>query len=467
MFEKLQQFGGKAAFITERDGVVSYAEFINLADRIGINVDARTLVFCLCSNELEAVAGYVGFLRNKVVSLMLPTSINLNSLNLLEARYMPTFIWAPLLDQDRLGKREIVFQEGGYALFSAGLNRAPSLHPDLALLMSTSGSTGSPQMVRLSFSNLVSNADSIIEGLGLTAQDIPITTLPMNYVYGLSIINSHLRIGGTIILNSRSLMDRGFWDLLKSKKATTFGGVPYTYEMIKRLGFDFLRSSSIEQLTQAGGRLEPSLVRDLGLLCKEVNKRFTVMYGQTEATSRMSILPSQFAHIKSESIGRAIPGGRLAIDYGDLGYEVAPGKIGELVYFGANVSLGYATSMQDLSRGDENQGILRTGDLAWIDHEGFYYIAGRKKRFLKIFGNRISLDDVEAFVSSEGWECACIGRDNDLQVYVTSPDNHKQLRLKVATFLGINHLAISISFVKKIPRAENGKVSYFELDEGN
>lgn len=467
MFGLIQRFGDKAAFITERDGEISYREFVNFADRIGKSVDPRSLIFCLCANELESVAGYVGFIRHRTVSLLLPASIDGATLLSLESRYKPSFIWAPLIEQDKLGGRDIVFREGNYALFFSGRNDSLSLHPDLALLMTTSGSTGSPQMVRLSFSNLVNNADSIIKGLGLTANDIPITTLPMNYVYGLSIINSHLRVGGTIILNSRPLMDREFWTLLKTKKATTFGGVPYTYEMIRRLGFDFLRNSSIEQLTQAGGRLQPSLVKEIGSHCDEVNKRFIVMYGQTEATSRMSILPSEFTQLKSESIGRAIPGGRLAIDSGDLGCEVVPGKVGELIYYGPNVSLGYASNARDLLKGDENQGILRTGDLAWVDQDGFYYISGRKKRFLKLFGNRVSLDDIETFISSEGWECACTGKDNDLRLYVTSPDNHKQLRLKVANFLGINHMAISIFYTEKIPRTEHGKVSYFGLEENN
>jgi acyl-coenzyme A synthetase/AMP-(fatty) acid ligase len=466
MFENIEQFKNRIALITERDGAITYGEFVNFSDRIGRSVTSRNLVFFVCSNQIESVAAYVGFLRNKVVPLLLPSSINASTLSFLESNYKPAFIWAPLLIQQELGQREIVFKEGGYGLFSCHLDGLPILHPDLGLLMTTSGSTGSPKMVRLSFKNLSSNADSIAKGLELTSLDVPITTLPMNYVYGLSIINSHLSIGGTVILNNYSVIDRKFWNLLKSKRATTFGGIPYTYEMIKRLGFNFLKNTSIDTLTQAGGSLNSDMVSELGRLSGSLCKRFFVMYGQTEATSRMAILPSAYAQLKPKSIGFAISGGRLEIE--EIEQNPTDGgesfRIGELVYRGPNVCLGYAFSNRDLFKGDENFGILRTGDLAHFDEEGFCYIVGRVKRFIKIYGNRISLDDVERFISAQGFESVCAGQDNHLKMYVTSPDNHDQLIVKVASYLNINRLALSVIYIDKIPRSEYGKVFYADLD---
>ena len=464
MFEALHHFGDKVAFITEDDGAISYAQFIGLADSIGKKISARTVVFCICNNEIGSVAAYVGFLRNKVVPLLLPASIDLEALKLLEIKYRPSFIWAPLSWREKFLGRGIVVTEVGYALYSSYIGSPCELNPELALLVTTSGSTGSRQMVRISYENLLANSQSIIKGLELSAKDIPITTLPMSYVFGLSIINTHLILGGTIILSNRSLMDKRFWELLKSKKATTFGGVPYTYEMIKRFGCNFLKETSIDQLIQAGGRLHPDFIKDFGGRCRQFGVRFFVMYGQTEATSRISILPSEFTELKPESIGVAIPGGKLELVFDQINSDVVNVKTGELVYFGPNVSLGYALDFADLAKLDENRGFLRTGDLATVDQDGFYYIVGRKKRFLKLYGNRVSLDEVESFIQSQGWNGACIGTDDNLKIYVDAVENHGALKIRVAGFLGINHKAISVLYIENLPRLESGKVAYSKLE---
>ena len=195
-----------------------------------------------------------------------------------------------------------------------------------------------------------------------------------------------------------SLIDKAFWVLLKTKEATTFGGVPYVYEMLKKLRFPRMDLPNLKILTQAGGKLSRELSEEFATICEQKGIRFLVMYGQAEAAPRMSYLPSEYAISKAGSIGIAIPGGEfwLVDDNGN----VIPDSdtVGELIYKGDNVTMGYAASCEDLCKGDENGGVLKTGDMAKQDADGFYYIVGRKKRFLKLFGNRVNLDEVEQLI---------------------------------------------------------------------
>ena len=263
---------------------------------------------------------------------------------------------------------------------------AAPVHEKLALLLATSGSTGSPKLVRLSRENVESNARAIREYLKLDETERPITTLPMQYTYGLSILNSHLLAGGCILMTKESCVQEGFWKFFREQKATSLGGVPYTYQILKRLRFFEQEFPWLRSMTQAGGKLPADLVTEVGTWAQARGIRFYVMYGQTEATARMSYLPPEDCLKKPGSIGIPVPGGKFSL-LGEDGEPVCgTGVDGELIYEGANVSLGYAKNKEDLMRGDENRGVLHTGDIARRDADGYYYIAGRKKRFIKLYG---------------------------------------------------------------------------------
>jgi acyl-CoA synthetase (AMP-forming)/AMP-acid ligase II len=270
-----------------------------------------------------------------------------------------------------------LFSIFNYSLVKLNFNIQYSLHPDLALLLTTSGSTGSPKLVRISYQNLMCNSNSIVEYLKINEKERPITTLPMNYSYGLSIINSHLVAGSTILLTSKSIDEKEFWDFLKNERATSISGVPYTYEMLKRLKFLRMTFPYLNTLTQAGGKLNADLNFEFAKFCEQTNKRFFIMYGQTEATARMSYLPPEYTISKIGSMGIPIPGGQFILT-DEKGKELeGDNVVGELVYKGRNVSMGYAITCEDLAKGDENNGILKTGDLAKRDKDNFYYIVGR------------------------------------------------------------------------------------------
>ena len=285
-------------------------------------------------------------------------------------------------------------------------------------MLTTSGSTGSPKLVRLSYNNLLSNAISISKYLRINQNERPITTLPIHYSFGMSIINSHLISGSTILLTNKSIFSPEFWKFLKTNKPTSISGVPFTFEMLKKLRFFSMDLPSIKSITQAGGKMDLNLNKEIAEYCKKTNKHLYVMYGQTEASPRISYVPYQKALEKIGSIGIPIPDGKLSLIDSDRNIINDVEVEGELVYEGPNVCLGYASKISDLAKGDENGGILFTGDIAYRDNECFFYVTGREKRFIKLFGNRINLDYVERLLNKDICECACVGNDNLMKVYI-------------------------------------------------
>jgi acyl-CoA synthetase (AMP-forming)/AMP-acid ligase II len=454
-FKNIEEFGGRTAVYADRK--YSYSEILEIADGICSKVGERTLVFCLCSNNKESLFGYVGFIRGGVVPVLLDASIHIDRLRRLINLYKPSYIWASSDNQDLVKEMDSSFEYGDYTLFKSSKLYQHNLHENLALLLTTSGSTGSPKFVRLSYENIFSNAESIAKYLDINTDDKPITTLPMNYSYGLSIINSHFICGATIVVTDESIIKKEFWDLCREQQITTFGGVPFVYEMLDRLKFEEINLPSLKKLTQAGGKLSPNLSVKFANVCNQKGIQFIPMYGQTEATARMTYLPHEKNLDKVGSIGIAIPGGELILQDENDNEITTPNVNGELIYKGANVSLGYAESLFDLSKEDENNGILRTGDMAYFDQDGYYFISGRIKRMIKVYGNRISLDEVEAFLNEHGHDCICTGTDDQMFIYTLKEDS---LQIKKIIKEKLNLKGFKIIKIEQIPRNHFGKILY-------
>lgn len=461
-YNDLEYFSDFTVFSTKSEQI-TYDELLNDIERFSIHFESRKLAFLICENSIESVLGYLACLRTGVIPLMIGSSIDEDLLLNLIDTYKPNFIWTNRVFDFINHRWNNVHTNRSYELFEAIDQHEHSFHADLALLLMTSGSTGSPVLVRISYQNLIENTTSISQSLSMSQKDIPITTLPMNYSYGLSIINSHLMNGCQIVLTEESILSKDFWDLVESKGVTTFGGVPYTYQMLKRLGFEKMQLPNITKLTQAGGKLEINLARHFAEVCSQKGIQFYVMYGQTEATARMSCLPSDDAIRKAGSIGLPISKGNFYLldDSGDL--ILNSNEVGELYYKGPNVSMGYAHSLTDFSKSDENQGVIATGDLAKRDEEGYYYIVGRKKRFIKIFGNRVSLDEVENLTLKNGYSCVCTGIDDNLFIYTNDEEKLKELKDFVSVKIGLHHSAIIVRYILEFPRNDSGKILYSKL----
>lgn len=446
---------------------VTYEELNEIGYELSNATQGRCLVACFCRNTIGSAVGYVSFINQSIVPLMLNAQLEAELRDDLLGKYKPQYLWFPEDMKDTFEELEIVYKKYDYFLAKTCYDVEYGLYDELALLLTTSGSTGSPKFVRQSYANIKANTDSIVKYLCLDSSERPITTLPMNYTYGLSIINSHLMVGATILLTDKSLMQKEFWSFFKEEKATSFGGVPYTYEMLKRLRFMRMDLPSLRTMTQAGGKLTPELHEEFAEYAKASGKKFIVMYGQCEATARMGYLPADKAAEKKGSMGIAIPGGEFSLIDVDENIINTPNVMGELVYKGANVTLGYAECGEDLSKGDERGGILQTGDMAQFDEDGYYYIVGRKKRFLKIYGNRVNLDEMDRLIKAkfEDVECACAGIDDHMYIFVTKEDVMTDIKTFVVGKTGLNPAAFKTMVIDEIPKNDAGKVLYRELEK--
>jgi acyl-CoA synthetase (AMP-forming)/AMP-acid ligase II len=445
------QYSNNIAVIAENGEQYSYAYLEAEGETLAKQIGGRCLVFCLCENSIGSLIGYTMCLNHGIVPLLLDANLEGGLLNSLIDTYKPNYICKQT--------------ENGYTLEETPYHNVYPLNGELALLLTTSGSTGSPKLVRQSYANIRANTESIAEYLRLEATERSITTLPMSYTYGLSIINSHLWVGASIILTRKTLMQREFWTQFKEYGATNFGGVPYTYEMLDKLSFFRMDLPSLRTMTQAGGKLSPKLHKKFAKHAMSKGKKFVVMYGQTEATARMSYLPAEKSIEKYGSMGIAIPGGEFSLIDIDGNSITEPEAVGELVYKGKNVTLGYAESGDDLIKGDEREGILVTGDMAKRDSDGYYYIVGRKKRFLKIFGSRVNLDETERILRTAfpDIDCACGGVDDKMSVYITYNGSKRDILKYLSEKMGFNQVAFDVVTVNTIPRNDAGKILYNEL----
>ena len=483
-YEERPELKERTMLLDDRGTIATYGDLDAFSRRTAGRMKSRSLLFILCGNTIGSVFSCFAALRNRVVPLLLNRQIMEDTarrgmLRELMEEYRPEYLAVPEEvysgNPDYFAGMQPVWREWGYICLNCRTypqdGREAKLYGDLALLLTTSGSTGSPKLVRLSYKNLSSNAASIASYLELTRSERPITTLPMNYTYGLSVINSHALVGATMLLTEKTVFDREFWEFASAEKATSLAGVPYTYEMLKKLKFMEMDLPNLRTMTQAGGKLSLALHREFAEYAAGNGKRFIVMYGQTEATARMGYLPHGEALTRCGSMGIPIPGGSFRL-IGEDGREIKEaGTIGELVYEGKNVMLGYAETRSDLSKGDECRGVLFTGDMARRDEEGFYYIEGRKKRFLKLFGNRISLDGTERLLKQRFWGCdfACTGNDEGMKIFMVPPKESVVKPEETALFLEemtkLSRRVFEVVEVGEIPKNEAGKVLYKKLEE--
>ncbi|MBM2816555.1 MAG: Acyl-CoA synthetase [Ignavibacteria bacterium] len=426
----------------------------------------KRLSFLFCNNTFGTIASYIGILRSGNAVLLLDKNITPelreNLINIYKPELLINFPY-----EEQNGYRWVCGDKFTNLVERLNVEDLPHINPELAVLLSTSGTTGSPKLVRLTYKNLQSNALSIMQYLSITEYDKPITSLPMSYSYGLSVINSHLLAGATIIATNKSLVNREFWTIFNKYECSSFAGVPYHYQMLMRLRFEKMELPSLRKMTQAGGRLSEEFIRYFYDASLKKQIKFFVMYGQTEATARISYLPWERLCEKIGSIGIPIPGGKIVL-MGDGAPIRTVGIEGELVYYGDNVMLGYATSREDLAKGDELGGMLQTGDIARRDADGYYYITGRMKRFIKLFGLRLNLDEIEKMLENRfSLPVAAIGTDDRLILVAgeVSRQHQKEILHSITETYKIHHSVVEIVFISKIPVTQSGKKDYAELNE--
>lgn len=404
----------------------------------------RKLVFQFIENTVDGVAQLLGATSaGHVVALLDPKLPERAKCDLI-ARYQPGII---------LDKRTEWLRD------STG-----DLHPNLAILLSTSGSTGSPKFVRLSANNLAFNAEAIADVLDIQAPEVGCGHLPLHYSYGLSVLTSHLSVGAPTHLTKKSFLDPDFWSQMKHWRIGHLPGVPFHYNLLRRLNFDKLDLPNLRVMTQAGGSLELRTRKTAYDYMEARGGRFNVMYGQTEASPRMTTLKSEDFIAHAESVGQVLPGGHIEV----AGANGASGVEGEVIYYGQNVMMGYAENLADLALGDELRGRLETGDIGRLDTEGRLTITGRIKRLGKVAGLRINLDEVERALSDIGEEVVVVGKGEGLLLYHLPSTNSEALKEQILKQLldrfTIPKTAYRFREIDEFPRTSQNKIDYQALN---
>lgn len=424
----------------------------------------RCVVFNLCENCAGSLVGYLAFENNKQVPLLLSAKLDEELLNNLESMYQPSYYWVPdWKAHDIVGDR--VFSSYGYVLIKTKFEPYP-LNENLSMLLTTSGSTGSPKLVRHKYGNLEANAVNVAKVFAWRPkEEIGICDLPMNYTMGLNVINSHLVVGASVLMVKANLMDPDFWEFVKVNGGTSFCGVPFSYEIMRRIGFDKMDLPNLYTLAEGGGKLTDKMFKWVASYAKDNGKRFCATFGTSETSARIAFLDPDLALDKIGSIGKAIPNGELFLL--DEVVSVDGSTTGELGYRGPNVTMGYAQNRDDLMKDDEFCGEYHTGDIAKRDSDGYYYIVGRKGRFLKLFGLRVSLDETERILKTQypGTDLACTGNDNRMNIFVTSDEIKDDVVPFISKKTNLHNSAFKVYVIEKIPRNNYGKVLIAELDK--
>lgn len=414
----------------------------------------KGLIFIYSDNQLHSVEVFLNFLRAEYTISMMSAQLNSEFKIHLEQNYSPLYIYDPQRSEIGGYIKEQV-SENIY-LFRKKQPVEYNIHPDIKLLLSTSGTTGTPKLVKLSDENMVQNAYSILEYMPVKPEDVIPLNVPIIFVYGLSIFTTNCIAGGKIVCTENDVLKKEFWDEFNLYRFTAISGVPYMYEMLYRIGFFKKDHPSLRYMTHTGGILNDALVKIIAEYVLKYNKRFFAQYGQTEASGRMAFLPPEDLSKKGSSIGFPVKNGRFEINE----------DTSELIYYGPNVFGGYAKGWQDLSSFHHTDK-LHTGDIARKDEEGYYYITGRIKRIIKLFGTRYNLDDIELILKNNlgGKTFICTGVE-DKYLSVLHLDDclendliHQVLRDK----LNLHPASVRVKCVTSVPLTPNGKIDYKQV----
>lgn len=465
LFENFDSFPDNIAFITKDNQSITYAEFIFDLKIFQDHLREGALLLIVADISYETILCYVAAMLKKTVVMFVDKRINLQQVTSLIEKYRPDFIFSPHDFHNenikKYSKEHIDF--GDHFLLRRSEENFHQINKNLALLLPTSGSLGGGKYVRISHHNIFSNTQSIVRSLRINRSDRAITTMPIEYSYMLSIINTHLHVGASIVICNHSVMEKNFWKTARLHRITSLSGVPIFYHMLIKLGLENMKLPSLRQLTQAGGKLGEEVIEKIIDFSEKERIEFRVMYGQTEASPRISCLDSSMVKLKLGSIGKAIPNVHMWLETlsGDKICEA--NTVGEVVVSGPNVCMGYAENYKHLSRGDVNGGSIRTGDLAYKDTDGFFYISGRLKRIAKIDGFRLNLDEVENRMKARGFFLACLESNNKIQVFFDKSIDLVSISSILPVELGMKKTYFSFYQLDSLPLTGNDKINYKKL----
>jgi long-chain acyl-CoA synthetase len=467
LFDNFNCYKENIAFIFQNNKKMTYSELGKEVEKLGEHLKENTLLLIVAQISIEPIIGYIAALNKKTAIMFVDIKTSKPDVQKIINEYNPDFVFAPndwFDNQDCLG-RDSFFDYQKYKILKRTKLNPSQINSSLSILLPTSGSLGVSKFVRISHDNIESNTNSIICYLKITENDRAITTMPIGYSYMLSILNTHLHAGASIVICPHSILEKEFWHQAQLHQISSLSGVPVFFQMLIRLGLEKMSIPSLRQVTQAGGKLSDALTEKMINFCQSQKIEFITMYGQTEASPRISFLDWESAKTKIGSIGKAIPGVKIWLEFPNGDKINTPDTNGEIVVSGKNICLGYAESEDDLIRGDDNKGVLKTGDIGRQDSDGFYYITGRIKRIAKVNGLRMNLDDIEQKMKEVGLNIACIERDNKICVFFDDALEPRDVISMLHAQTGQKRTVFTCIHVSALPMTSNNKINYKKLTE--
>lgn len=396
-----------------------YDSTLVLASWIEEQVGWNKHIILVSVNNLFFVTSYLAIIRSGNICIPLDPSIEKENYSYIHELTDPVLIFTTKDIEKKLGlqSQKCLFPDTvfNFKPISKGLTYVSFDKEKCAEIIFTSGSTGKPKGVMISHKNLIANTESIVEYLNLTKDDRMLVVLPFYYCYGLSLLHTHLRVGGSLVLNNSFIFLGSIINDLKVNNCTGFAGVPSHFQILLRKSDSFKQTSfpDLKYVTQAGGKLTPIFIDEFRESFPSI--KFIVMYGQTEATARLSYLPPDLYEKKKGSMGKGIPGVKLKV-INEKGNKVKPGETGEVIARGDNIMIGYFADKEGTMNTLRN-GWLYTGDLGTVDKDGYIYLTARKKEIIKVRGKRISPKEIEAVILEikEVIDCSVEGIDDEIE----------------------------------------------------
>ena len=466
-------FGERPAFISDLGETVSFArldalseELSRLCGTVSSETGTKPLIMMLTKNTLAAFCLYIAMLQGGCPMMLVSASLPGDMCRQILNTYKPALLLIPDALRSSYAPMRELLALGDYRMLRTNFAQNYPVHPELAVMVTTSGSTGSVKFVRQSWNNIRANTEAVADYLEIGENDRMITSMSLIYTYTQSKTRATLFRGGSVVVTAHDVMEGEFWDLMENHRITMLHGVSNIYEIMRRLDLFSEDFPDLRTLTQGGGKLNRELHAYIARYAHETGKRFYTTYGLSETTASITYLLPERSLEKPGSVGRPYPDGSYRLLDAD-GTEIhAPHTPGEIVYRGSNVALGYAQCGEDLAKGDEWNGVLHTGDIAEMDEDGDLYIVGRKKRFIKVHGYRISLDEIDGRIMDDlNILTVSVGPDDHPVIWITNPDDEAQIKAYIREKIPVLRTVAKCAVIDEIPRTEAGKIRYGLLQE--
>jgi len=445
-------------FVIEKKKKYSFKQIFDLSDRYFKEVESRSLILIQADRDIDTILSYIGSLRKDSVPFLVDSNLSIKSLSILLEKYKPDYLIHK--NNQKFKNYDFYKKIGKKNFFKIKEKNLIKLNDKLCIIMPTSGSMGDTKCVRISKDNITYVTKSIVKYLMMDNYRVSISSLPFNYIYGLSVFNCSLESRSKFVVSNSSWIERNFWNDVEFHKVTDLSGVPFMFQTLKRLNISKKILSNLKCVNQAGGRLEPNLTEFFVDFFQSKNINFYTMYGATEASPRISFVPPEKAKEKIGSVGIPIDIGKVYTDNNDKK------SLGEIIYEGKNVCMGYAFTRHELTLNDVNKGILKTGDVGYIDKDGYITITGRKKRFVKIYGISVNLDKIESELKKITEDLAVIGKDDLILILLgNSFKNQNELKKELKNNINFPFRAIKIKNVSTIYKNSSNKLDYARMNK--